>query len=126
MLKPNHCLVPYTDKPLMLQKGEVHVWYAALRDLTPNLASLVALLSEAELARANQLRFEQDRVRFCFARGVLRSLLAMYCRTSPSKIAFTYNANGRPLLRASPEDLRFNVSHTHEIAVYAVTKGLPV
>jgi 4'-phosphopantetheinyl transferase len=99
----------------------VHVWCAALDTRAPE--RLEQTLSPAERDRANRFRFPRDRRRFVAAHGLLRELLAAYVRTPPSALRFVESAHGKPALgveQASGGSLRFNMSHSGELALYAV------
>lgn len=82
---------------------------------------LLDLLDDEERARADRFRFERDRRRFIMRRGLLRTLLADRLDCAPKAIRFTHNAFGKPALHGS--DLRFNMSHSHGLALYAVARG---
>jgi 4'-phosphopantetheinyl transferase len=107
---------------LSLQTGEVHVWRL---ELERPLETFVELLDPDELSRANRFHFEKDRKHFVVARGFLRVLLGRYLDSDPKQLKFTYGAYGKPALPG--EDLlRFNMSHSHGIALYALTEGRDV
>ena len=114
--------------PFRLGDRQVHVWRAALDVAPPRVARLGGSLSEEERARAARFHFERDRVRFTVARGVLRGLLGGYLGVAPSTLVFDYGAHGKPrLATAMPaRDLRFNVSHSAGVALYAITRGREV
>ena len=78
--------------------------------------------------RAGRFVFERDRRHFAVTRGVLRAVLGRYLRVAPSAIDFVYNSHGKPALRdgSADCDLRFNVSHSAELALIAVTHGRAV
>ena len=102
--------------------GHVDVWATALDPAPAALARLRGLLSEDEAARAARFHFERDARRFTVARAVLRELLGAYVGVAPRDVRFVYGARDKPAL-ASPLDdsqLQFNVSHSGEIALYAV------
>ncbi len=107
---------------LSLQTGEVHVWRLELeRPAEP----LVGLLDTDEFARANRFHFEKDRRHFIAARAFLRVLLGRYLDSDPKQLKFSYGLYGKPaLLHAGP--LRFNMSHSHGVALYAFTEGRDV
>lgn len=106
---------------LGLPPDEVHVWRAAL-DLPERLADeLRHLLSDDERRRAARFHFERDRRRFSAGRGVLRDILGRYLNTAPQELRFHYDAHGKPSLYGS--DLRFNLSHSGGLALFAVTTG---
>jgi 4'-phosphopantetheinyl transferase len=85
---------------------------------------LGSLLSADEHARADRFRFEEDRVRFMTARGGLRRILSSYCSIPPNHIVFYSGSHGKPALRASSSALEFNVSHSGDYALIAVTSGV--
>lgn len=105
--------------------GEVHVWRTRLDPPTERVRDLEPALSGDERERARRLRFERDRRRFVVARGVLRALLARYTALEPAELRFQYGPRGKPALAAelNAADLRFNLSHSHELALYAVARG---
>ena len=52
-------------------------------------------------------------------------LLGRYLRTDPASVSLSYQAHGKPELGPpwNACGLEFNVSHSHELAVYAFTRG---
>jgi 4'-phosphopantetheinyl transferase len=111
-----------------LSSAEVHVWRASLDQAAPCVERLQRTLSADELHRAARFHFPRDRRRFIVARGVLRDILGRYLGVHPSALGFRYSAYGKPALAdvADEEALRFNVSHSHEMALFAVTCGREV
>jgi 4'-phosphopantetheinyl transferase len=91
------------------------------------LKDLVALLSESERDRASRFVFDRDRRRFIVGRARLRQLLAERLGVAPQSVELTYGACGKPALANSPRlDLRFNMSHCDDLAVYAFSHGTDV
>jgi len=119
-------LNPPTDTPLA--DGEVHLWRASLKQTPDTLRQLHATLSADESGKAARYHFRKDRDHYIAARGLLRRLLGLYLARSPQSLRFTYGAYGKPALDGLPgaEDLRFNVSHSHELALYAFARGRDV
>jgi 4'-phosphopantetheinyl transferase len=107
---------------LSLTGDEVHVWRL---DLDRPAAPLFELLQPDEVARANRFHFEKDRRHFVVARGFLRQLLGWYLQASPKRLDFAYGTWGKPSLAGEfrESQLRFNMSHSHGVALYAVTEG---
>ncbi len=110
--------------------GVVHVWQARLDPSAADVERLAGLLTEDELARTWRFHFERDRRRFVVGRGVLRSILSRYVHREARQLKLGYGAHGKPYLEynlplgAKPPILRFNLAHSHELAVYAfTTKG---
>jgi 4'-phosphopantetheinyl transferase len=121
---------PWRPPPaaLTLSNAEVHVWRASLDPAASCVEHLQRTLSADERHRAARFHFPRDRRRFIVARGVLRDILGRYLGVPPSALGFRYNAYGKPALAgvADEEGLRFNVSHSDETALFAVTCGREV
>jgi 4'-phosphopantetheinyl transferase len=113
-----------SPEALALEAGDVHWWGASL-DLAPHvIASLQSTLNDEERDRADRFAFPHLRRRYVVARGLLRQWLAGYLERDPADVRFAYEAHGKPVLDAgTAADLRFNVSHTGDLAVFAATKG---
>ena len=112
-------------KTLMLESDEVHVWRAALDLKASHVQSLQRTLSADERVRAERFYFPQDRGHFIVARGLLRAILGRYLDMEPGQLRFCYSSYGKPALarESSGDALRFNLSHSHGLALYAVTRG---
>ena len=83
-------------------------------------------LSADERTRADEFRIEDARTRFVVTRGTLRILLGRYLNLPPNEVAFEFESYMKPRLarlKAAAVDLRFNVSHSGELALVAVTTG---
>jgi len=114
---------PAADPPA-LRTGEVHLWRTQLDVPAEQLPALESVLSAAELARANRFLFEHDRRRFVAARAALRSILGRCTGTDARAIEFSYSALGKPGFAGAWEriGIRFNLSHSHALALIAVTR----
>ncbi|HEV2583522.1 MAG TPA: 4'-phosphopantetheinyl transferase superfamily protein, partial [Ktedonobacteraceae bacterium] len=109
--------------PLILQSGEVHAWRAALEQPDAVCARLQATLAPDELAKAVRFHFARDRQHYIIARGILRTLLYGYTKVHPLSMRFAYNAYGKPSLDMAgvEQDIRFNLAHSRDLALYAFT-----
>src|SRR5262245_49624616 len=113
---------------LKLENDEVHVWRAVL-DRTPmRVRSLRQLLAANEQGRADRFRFQKDREHFIVARGLLRIILGRYLNRQPNQLRFGYSQYGKPALseESGCPGLRFNLSHSHGLALFAVSRGREV
>jgi 4'-phosphopantetheinyl transferase len=108
-----------------LEADEVHVLSASLDLSAHRLEALAALLSADEHARAMRFFSPRDRDRFVGCRGLLRTMLGGYLDLAPKRLHFCQGAHGKPSLApvCAGEDLRFNVSHSDDLALYAITRG---
>jgi 4'-phosphopantetheinyl transferase len=108
-----------------LEADMVHVWSASLGAAPSTVQSLLRTLTPDEVSRAERFHFQKDREHFIVARGLLRSILSRYLDTEPSQLRFCYCAHGKPVLDpvSSGRTLRFNLSHSNGLALYAITSG---
>ena len=79
-------------------------------------------LSADEKSRADRFVFAGDRDRFVAARGILRELLGSYAGTAPAELKFDYGSQSKPELSPAHPPIRFNLSHSHGLAVYAFAR----
>ncbi|EEF57035.1 4'-phosphopantetheinyl transferase family protein [Pedosphaera parvula] len=118
---------PAPPSALFLGLREVHVWGTILNSGPDRLGRYASILSEDEKKRAARFRFERDQNRFTVARGFLRTVLGRYLKMDPAEITFSYSDRGKPALNApSSNPLHFNLSHSHDLALLAVTEICPV
>ncbi len=99
----------------------VHLWLADLLDFTFDEQALLALLSPDEIQRAMRFKLSLHKQRFIIARGLLRKTLSLYTGVAPNQIVFNYNVSGKPSLQTNPFSLQFNVSHSADLAIFALT-----
>ncbi len=101
--------------------GTVHLWYAKLDVLRPNLVRYSDLLDPVESERAKRFRFLHDRERFILGHGVLRELLGRYLNRDGSLIRFSRGPFGKPYLES--KKLHFNFSDTKDAILLGFTSG---
>jgi len=106
--------------------NEVHVWRARL-DI-PWSWTFDEALSPEDRARADQFKFESDRRKFCVGRASLRLVLGRYLKTKPGRLQIDQADYGKPYLadRKTSQGLRFNLSHSHQLALVAVARDREV
>jgi 4'-phosphopantetheinyl transferase len=112
-------------KDLKLESNEIHVWRVFLAQTVSCLQSLQQTLSTDERTKAERFYFQKDRSQFIVSRGALRAILSRYLDLDPSTLRFGYNPYGKPSLIAEQggDTLRFNLSHSHGLALIAITKN---
>src|SRR2546421_7024379 len=103
----------------------VHVWRVELSQSARIVKRLLPILSSDEHARAERFRFQKHRNQFIIARGTLRIILARYLQSDPDQLEFGYGPYGKPALAGAhgKDAIRFNLTHSHELALYAVVGG---
>jgi 4'-phosphopantetheinyl transferase len=109
-----------------IEPGEVHVWRVNLALPETGIPWHRTFLSPSEVERADRYYFDRDRNRFTVARSVLRQLLGAYLHLAPRAVEFVYGPQGKPDVVSSQNSfqLRFNLSHSGELAVVAVSLDL--
>jgi 4'-phosphopantetheinyl transferase len=110
-------------KDLTLQNDEVHIWLAGL-DVDPQERTrLRSYLNEEEVSRAERFVFPRDRDHFIVARGRLRELVGRYLHCPPNAVQFKTGRHGKLSLVDDGDPLRFNLSHSHGLALYGFCMG---
>lgn len=106
----------------------VHVWRISLNWSPARIQAFYQLLSEDEQQKADRFHFELDRLRHVIGRGVLRVILARCIGSDAAQLRFEYGAFGKPYLSPSSAEgpLKFNVSHSGNLIVIAITYGRAV
>ena len=119
---------PPLPQSLVMGPDEVHVWQATLDQTPTEMQSFSRYLAEDERARAGRFMFTRDRDHFIVARGVLRAILGRYMNRAPESLSFRYGAHGKPALAGEDnrDAIRFNLSHSHGVALYAITRAREV
>lgn len=98
-----------------------HIWIAEWAHGTFDGPSLLSLLSPDEIKRAACLQSPLHKQRFIFSRSFLRKILSRYTGLAPEQLVFDYGAHGKPYLQNTIHDLRFNISHSADITLFAIT-----
>lgn len=109
---------------LNLQPDQVDAWRISLNLPFETVSLLGSALSADESQRAARFHSPDYRNRFIVAHACLRETLARYLGCNPSQISFITNAYGKPALPDSK--LAFNLSHSGDYALLAITPGRQV
>ncbi len=102
-----------------LKSDEVHIWSARLPDNERNIPYFTSVLSKDENQKANSFRFPKDQKNFIVSRGILKCLLGRYLEYDPQEVEIVYGLCGKPYL--IEQTLFFNLSHSRDYVLYAVT-----
>ncbi len=111
----------------MSNANAIHIWVIRLDDLPIPVKNLNSALSEDEFRRAARLVVAVDRSRWLKARAALRQILSRHLRIPSKEIVFGYGKHGKPKL-TFPDNgtIFFNLSHSRDLAVVAVTETAPI
>jgi len=115
-------------RPVLPQGGEVWCHWLHLDLPEEEWERLGEFLSPEELARAGRFQFPGGRRRFVAARGQLRAALGRCLGIPPAAVAITTEDRGKPVLapESAPSELHFNLSHSGDAALLAITRAGPV
>ena len=126
-----HC--KYLDTPHWKNRDEDPVSFETQirihRIFIPNylqsIASLLELLEEAEIDRANKYYHVGDNQRFIIARGMLKILAGSYLGIKAKEVILTIGTNTKPFIHHSlPITLEYNVSHSGNWILIAFSNEL--
>jgi phosphopantetheinyl transferase len=96
---------------------DLHVWHARLDDGSwPGAEGL----PDAERERAGAIAHADARRRWVAARWALRQVLGGYLEREPALIEMRFGERGKPMLADPAASLRFNLSHSGELALIAI------
>jgi 4'-phosphopantetheinyl transferase len=112
-----------------LDPGDLHVWGMPLDEAFSGATRLCEVITAEEQHRANEFTIQAPRDRFIAARAALRMLLGQHLDLPPRDVPLRTDANGKPRLAAEHApamDLQFNVAHSANLALIAVTLGCEV
>jgi 4'-phosphopantetheinyl transferase len=108
----------------------VDIWVAPIEPGRRKLSSLASIQSLDEQARQSRLHVHarDGYRRYVAVHALLREILATYLDVPPAGIEFRYGRVGKPALVPSPggKDLRFNLSHSGDLALVVVATGREV
>lgn len=111
-----------------IENVSVAIWSVNFPIYAASIASFMETLSADELSRAERFRALRERSRYVISHGALRMILSGYTNVDPKHLKFVIGRHGKPSIdrtRDSP-DVRFNLSHSGNMAVIAVALGQEV
>jgi 4'-phosphopantetheinyl transferase len=101
----------------MLANSWAEVWIDRLDLPASEVAALAQFLTPAELALCDRCRLPHVRQHKIVARARLRQILSSYLDRSPQEIEISTGLQGKPQVTG----LEFNLSHSGDLVVYAVS-----
>ncbi|HVT29114.1 MAG TPA: 4'-phosphopantetheinyl transferase superfamily protein [Lacipirellulaceae bacterium] len=107
---------------------EAHVWAVPLVARRVDWGELWSMLAPDERDRADGFHFDRLKRRYVIARCALRRLLGGYLGVEPAAVRLTTDPNGKPRIGDvhSTSSLKFNVSHSGDLALIGFTTGCEV
>lgn len=119
-------LWPFAPDEVNATADSVHVWLFSLSQPAACLGGLERCLSADEIVRADRFHFAHLRQHYVAGRGIMRQILARYLDISAAELRFDYREHGKPELEYAPIPLKFNLSHSGQLGLLAVSLGRQV
>lgn len=113
-------LIP--EKEFSLNDNDIIIYGIYLPHFIELKSDLAKFLNPSELERAYRFHKEIDKTRFIIYRSVLKFVLAAYTKLDLKNIVLDYYSNKKPYLASHPK-LCFNISHSEDFAVIAISKN---
>lgn len=104
----------------------VNAWQIALEDDPQEYRQMQTLLSREERERSLRFRDDVNRLAFIQRRAWLRRILANVTGIEASQLELGVNPRGKPILLNGPPELFFNIAHSRNLVLCAVSRGKPV
>lgn len=117
----------FSSEQIDLADCDVHIWQIALEQTIQKAKESAWVLSDNERQRAECFHFERHRRRFLVSHIALRQILARYTGMEPKHIQYQFTHYGKPhLSKDAQSNIEFNLSHSYERAMVAISKRQPV
>lgn len=107
------------NNPYRFVPHQITLWLLDLSITASDEQQLLQCLNSDERQYANLFHSEQDGNRFRICRGMVKHILGRYLALPPNEVHLSYTPHGKPFQEHTT--LQFNLSHTQNIAVLAVT-----
>jgi len=106
-----------------LQASELHLWVVRATSDHPRTKNL---LSADERSRAERFHSPLIAERWSYFHCALREVLARYTQLRPAELKFDTVKNDKPVVTNAGDNLRFNLSHSHDMALIAISQSFEV
>jgi 4'-phosphopantetheinyl transferase len=107
---------------MLFSRDEIHVWSVSVSRAARRLPLIISALSHEECDRHAKFVREEDATLFAVGRALLRFVLGSYVGVSPRSLSLREGPFGKPVLaRSHRAPFRFNLTHSGDIAMCAIT-----
>ena len=110
---------------LSISRSELHVWRVHLDQVKDQHKYLISLLSPEEIKRSERFIFERDSYRYQVTHSMKRLILGNYLDCDAQYLRFEVGNYGKPSLASLQNvlNIQFNLSHSHNLILIAVTRA---
>ncbi len=112
----------------LINPNAIHLWVIPLDGTNRPLEDFRSILSNEEKEQWERFSFSDLQRRYAIAHVRMREIISDYIKIKPSDITFTTNVFEKPFLVEANglSNIYFNLSHSHDIAVLAITQSRKV
>jgi 4'-phosphopantetheinyl transferase len=110
----------FLTSPELPNHNEVYIF---LLDLSQQPKSICTVLNAEEQKRGLKFYHDRDYLRFLNRRLHTRVILGSMLEIAPNKLEFDSSSSGRPFVKRRELKLDFNVAHSEDIGILAVSTG---
>ena len=107
--------------PLYSGNDTIYLHRILLSQHLPELSRLQKHLSQPEFDRFTLLKDDLEKKRSIVGRGIVRDILGGYVGVAPEKVRIVTGEHGKPYLAECSENIRFNLSHSEDVLILAVS-----
>lgn len=118
-----NCRFKFTSEAKFTTENEIHIWKIPATDYTDNTLSN---LSGEERKKLAKLKNPLSKRVYFSSRQAIRKLFASYLKCSANQLEFAVHNQGKPFLFSHEQALEFNLSHSGDRILLAVSKSGPV
>jgi 4'-phosphopantetheinyl transferase len=102
----------------------IHIWRVKSNITEDSLPyNALKILSHTEALKADDFKCKINRSNFLVSRIALRKIISLYTKIQPYQVNYIYNSFGKPLINLPCDNLHFNLSHTTDNIVIALSKS---
>jgi len=108
-----------------LSDNDCDVWLCRLSEFFNREDIFFEMLSDEEKSRAERFKFDIHRSRFIASHGFTRCVLGLYLSINARELTYKKGKQGKPYIsNSNNSNIQFNLSHTEDIAILALTQGV--
>lgn len=113
--------------PATLAMQDIHVWLIDLSEENINQHQQDGYLHKSDIAHTQSIASSTSRKRYIATRNIYRKILSDYLDVPATEIRIERDDQGKPCIaRDNQIELEFNISHSHECSLLAVSREYPV
>jgi 4'-phosphopantetheinyl transferase len=114
------CFEPVPARSLSLTEKAVHLWFGQVHKMALP-ASPLSYLNEHQQREFHSVRNPERKYVLVHIHACVNAVLSLYTGLPACQHVFERNESGKPFLK-EPDDLHFNLSHSHHAFVLAVAR----